>query len=83
MVILVLLGHQVVNGFKNFKNCLKGFRLNIAEYQLTRCLALKMYHFQCMFDMLGATPSLDAQKEPTAILSFNILWWDSSCLQGV
>lgn len=42
MVILVLLGHQVVNGFKNFKNRSKVFRLNIADYQLTRCLALKM-----------------------------------------
>lgn len=39
--------------------------------------------FQCMFDALGATPSLDTWKEPTAILGFNILCWESSCFQGI
>lgn len=42
VVILVLLTHQVVNGLKTSKNCLKVFRLNKTVYQLTHCLSLKM-----------------------------------------
>lgn len=41
-VILELLTHQVVNGLKTSKNCLKVFRLNTTVYQLTHCLSLKM-----------------------------------------